>query len=289
MLSSTPGTLQDTSRRPLHVAREDGPARVVEQPDLADEQVAVGREVRLGSPDVSPVARHAVLVHRSAVDQSRQQMVAEVAETRPARLVRRKLAVQCLQRLDEHGRPVDEHLRRADAGTGTLRLVLETGDSAQPIGGDDRVLAGLRDGHDTRDDGAVGVLLPVGGERLGVVEPVDVVCAQDEQRLRLVLPDEVALAEQHVGVAAGEPVLHRANALLRCEDSQPSAGAIEVPWAPVGDLVTDRVRLVLHREQHIVDAGVVQVRQREVEQPVDPREWHRRLGALAGQPSMRLP
>jgi hypothetical protein len=45
----------------------------------------------------------------------------------------------------------------------------------------------------------------------------------------------------------------------------------------------ERVRLVLLDHPDVVDAAVVAVGEREVDQPVDACEWHRGLGALGRQ------
>ena len=80
------------------------------------------------------------------------------------------------------------------------------------------------------------------------------------------------------GIATG--VVERPGALLRDEQAEPAGSAVEVPRPSVAHLVLERGGLVLHREPHVVDPGVDQVGEGEVEQLVAPRERQRRFRAL---------
>ncbi len=128
------------------------------------------------------------------------------------------------------------------------------------------------------------LLLEVGRDQVTEVAAVDVVGAHHEDHLGRSPAQVVAQPEQLVGVALGEALLvEGALALPRHDQPQATAGAVEVPGPTVAHLLLERLRLVGHREPDVVDAGVDQVGQREVEQLVGAGEGQRRLRPLRGQ------
>src|SRR4051794_39051655 len=60
-------------------------------------------------------------------------------------------------------------------------------------------------------------------------------------------------------------------------------GPVEIPRAAVRQVVAERDRIELLRDPDVLEAGVVAVREREVDQPVGAGEGHGRLGARACQ------
>ena len=124
-------------------------------------------------------------------------------------------------------------------------------------------------------------MLDVLGDHAGEVERVDVVGRHDEQEVRLEGADVRLAPEDRVGVPLVEAAL--AAAEVRMEHPHAAVRAVEVPGAAVGQVLRERVRLVLQDDPDVGDAAVSQVREREVDQPVDAGERHRRLRALLGE------
>jgi hypothetical protein len=121
----------------------------------------------------------------------------------------------------------------------------------------------------------------VAGQHLAVVEPVDVVGAQDQHDLGIVLGDRLAVAPDGVGVALVEAVL--LGPQLGREQAQAPVGPVQVPGPAVGQLVVERLQPVLLQHPDVLDPGVDAVGEREVDQPVDAGEGERRLGPPRGE------
>jgi hypothetical protein len=166
----------------------------------------------------------ATLVH-----QPREQPVAEVLEA---------VLTGVLGELLQHGehalRLEHEDLVGHDVGRGLVRLVRVVGDAvavhlhhAVPA----RVL-GIDLGGHHRDRGAA---LQVLVDDLGVVEPVDRVGTHDDQRVGVVLPNQVGVAPQRVGGALvpARPVA----AEPRMQRQQAAGRSVEVPRPAVGQVV----------------------------------------------------
>jgi hypothetical protein len=111
---------------------------------------------------------------------------------------------------------------------------------------------------------------------VGVVEPVDRVGADDHERLRAELVDQLRVAPQGVGGAAVPAVA--ALAEPRVQHQQAAVGAVEVPGPAVRQMVGQRDGVELLDHPHVRQPGVQAVAQREVDQPVDAGERHGRLG-----------
>jgi hypothetical protein len=92
----------------------------------------------------------------------------------------------------------------------------------------------------------------VAGQHLAVVEPVDVVGAEDEHDLGVALGDQLAVAPDGVGVALMEPVLLLGPELGR-EQAQAPVGPIQVPGPAVGQLVVQRLEPVLLQHPDVLD------------------------------------
>jgi hypothetical protein len=84
-------------------------------------------------------------------------------------------------------------------------------------------------------------------EEIAVVELVEVVGAQHQEGIRVELADQRAVAVDGVGVALGEPALLLLAVLVLegGEHLEAAVGAVEVPGAAVGQVLVDRVQLVL--------------------------------------------
>jgi hypothetical protein len=116
-------------------------------------------------------------------------------------------------------------------------------------------------------------------DHLRRIHPVDVVGAEHRHQVRLLAADEVQRLVDRVG-RAGLPA--RAEPLLRRDRRHVVAQqAVQPPGG--GDVPVQAVALVLGEHADLPDARVDQVGQREVDQPVEPAERHRRLGPVIGQ------
>jgi hypothetical protein len=122
----------------------------------------------------------------------------------------------------------------------------------------------------------------VAGQHLTVVEPVDVVGAEDQDDLGVVLGDQLAVAPDGVGVALVEAVL-LPRPELGWEQPQASVGPVQVPGATVGQLVVERLEPILLQHPDVLDPGMHAVGQREVDQPEHAGEGDGRLGPPVGE------
>jgi hypothetical protein len=155
----------------------------------------VGLPVGGDGADVAPVAGHPVLDRLARLDQTGKQTVTEVLE-----LAR---AGQLLEGVEQPPGREGEHLGGHPGGRRLVGLVVESAETAVP-GHLDHRLAGrlaLRDlGGDHRHPRAP---LLVARQHLAVVEPVDVVGAEDQGDLRVVLGDQLTVAPGGGGVGEG--------------------------------------------------------------------------------------
>ena len=162
-----------------------------------------------------------------------------------------------------------------------LRLLQERPDALRRRGVhvDHAELVGELDGLPDRGHGAPGPGLDVVRDHLREVHPVDVVGTDDHDDVGTLVVEQVQGLEDRVR-AAEVPAL--ADALLgrhRCH-----VVAEQVRHAPGGgDVAVQAVRLVLRQHDDLEVAGVHDVGQGEVDQPVDPAERHRRFGTVGGE------
>ena len=103
--------------------------------------------------------------------------------------------------------------------------------------------------------------------------------------VRAFVPDQVEALEDRVGAAEvpalADPLLggHRCHVVAEQGGHPPG----------LGDVPVQAVRLVLRQHDDAQVAGVHQVAQRDVDEPVDPSERNRRLGPVGGQGHQSLP
>jgi len=111
------------------------------------------------------------------------------------------------------------------------------------------------------------------------VHPVHVVRAEDDHDVRLLVVDQVHRLEDGVGRAGvpvrAEPLLGRDRGHVVAEQgAHPPRG---------GDMPVQAVALVLGQDADLANAGVGQVGQREVDQPVQAAERDGWLRPVRGQ------
>ena len=172
-----------------------------------------------------------------------------------------------------------------------------SGESGSPIGSvgfsrNARIFCGLRgvdvdhaelvgeaDRLADRGDRAAGAGLDVVGHHLREVHPVDVVGTDHDDDVGLLVGEQVERLVDRVGAAEVPPL---ADALLRRHRGDVVA---QQGGHPPGrrDVAVEAVRLVLRQHDDLEVAGVDDVGQREVDQPVDAAERHRRLGPVGRQ------
>jgi hypothetical protein len=138
-----------------------------------------------------------------------------------------------------------------------------------------------RPGHRNRRHRHVRRIPAVEVDHLAHVHAVDVIGAEDGDHVRRVALDEVDVLEDGVGGAL-EP-LRTAAAHLRRHDGDELAG-VGIGISPgLGDVLDQRLRLVLNHHVDAADLRVHQVTEHEVGDPVAAAERHRRLGAFCSQ------
>jgi len=160
-----------------------------------------------------------------------------------------------------------------------VRLLEEGTDLAVLVGIDDAEAACLVARHADPGHRHRGLGLDVLLDHLPGVHPVDVVGPEHDDVVGLVVVDQVETLEDRVG-AAGEPV--RAEALLRGHRGHVVAEDRRHPPRR-GDVPVQRVGLVLGEHGDPEVAGIHQVGQHEVDEPVRTAERNGRLGAVSGQ------
>ena len=116
-------------------------------------------------------------------------------------------------------------------------------------------------------------------DHLREVHPVDVVGADDHDDVGLLVVDQVQGLVDRVGAAEvpvlADPLLRRHRGDVVAEHRRHPPGLRDVP--------VEAVRLVLREHDDLQVAGVDDVGEREVDQPVDPGERHRRLRPVGRQ------
>ncbi len=140
-----------------------------------------------------------------------------------------------------------------------------------------RIFAVYRD----RRDGDVGHHLPVIFDHFGDVHPVDVIGTEDRDDIRLGLFDEVDVLVDGVRRAAipGLPV--RAHLRRHGDDELIAENVAELPT--VLQMQQERLALELHQDVDGKDAGVDEIAENEIDDPVLAAKGHGRLGAFVGQ------
>ena len=252
----------------------------------------MGIEVGLERADVAPVARvprgrswylieHEVVGLRGAVlDQVGDDVAADVV---PARVVVGVLA----QRVDQdvgvehvvaHGRVAHVRVARHRRRVGGLFQERVDGPAVRRDA-DDAEIGGFGQRHRYRRHRDPGPVLDVVIDHLHRVHPVHVVRAEDDHDVRLLVVDQVHRLEDGVR-RAGVPV--RAEPLLRRHRCDVVAEQGTHPPRG-GDVTVQAMALVLGQDADLADAAVGHVGQREIDQPVEPAERHRRLGPVRGQ------
>jgi hypothetical protein len=168
-------------------------------------------------------------------------------------------------------------VRQAERGRGLLEELFDPG--ARRVGGDDAELVGEAARLAHRGDRRAQAGLDVLRHHLPWVHPVDVVGAEDDDVLGLLVVDQVEVLEDGVG-RPGEPV--RATALLGGHRGHVVAEHRGHPPGP-GDVPVEAVILVLGQHDDLEIAAVDEVREDEVDEAVDPPERDGRLRPVPGE------
>ncbi len=270
----------DPGRRAQAALATHRPLGVVEvERRVVGEEVHVRLPVRLDGADVAPVAGLAEAAHIAALDQGRQQLVAQIAHAVLARLVG-----ELFEQVQHRRGPEDEHLVRHHVARRLVGLVGVAGDPAAgavPVDLDDPVARRVLPVDLGGDHGEHRAGVLVGTDDVAIVEAVHRVGAHHHDELRAELADQLGVAPQAVGGALC-PALPP-GALVGRQDQQAAGGPVEIPGPAVGEMVVERGRLVLLGDPDVGDRAVQAVAQREVDEPVAAGERHGRFGALVGQ------
>ena len=144
---------------------------------------------------------------------------------------------------------------------------------------DDAEPARLRRRH--RDDGhrRVGLALDVEAQHLPDVHLVDVVGAEHADVRGTLVLDHVEVLQHGVGAALEEarPEVHGRR------DRRDVVADLRRELPAASQVLHERARLVLRDHAQLVDAGVDEVRQHDVDDPVASAERHGGLGPVARQ------
>ena len=188
--------------------------------------------------------------------------------------------------VDEHlgGEDVVAHRRERLLGVvgGARRvggLLDELSDAARLVGVDATEGRRLGTRHADARDRRARATLDVELQHLLGIHPVDVVGAEHDDVVGVLVVDQVERLQDRVG-GAGVPA--RPEALLRGNRRDVLPGKPRKP--PVlRDVTVQRMRLVLRENADLQIARVHQVRQHEVDQPIGAAEGNGGLGPVRGQ------
>ena len=288
------GALDELGRRLRSVGGVDRPLEVVEvELGQRRDDVHVGRVVGRERPHVAPVA--AVAVGRAGhvvvlvVVDARQVAPDEAGDDVAAHVVLGALGLGVAgDRLDEGVRVEDvvaharEHLvgavREADR---VGRLLQEVPDAGRVVrlDVDDPELVGQLDGLPDRGDGARGAAVDVLVDHLREVHAVDVVGADHDDDVRLLVAEQVERLEDRVATALvpvlAHPLLRRHGRDVVAEHRRHPPGLADVP--------VQAVRLVLGEHDDLEVAAVDDVGEREVDQAIDAGERDTGFGPVRGE------
>ena len=265
------GSRPDLGGRPLLGARVDEPLAIVEiqlRPVL--EEGHVGLPVALDRPDVLPVAVEAVAVDPGpAPDHVRDHVAPEVGPRIREPPVEGALA--------EH---VDAHA--GEVGLGLLRLLREVRDPSRVVHGQDPHPGGVGERHPADGQRGIGALAAVERHERLVVHLVDVIAGEDHHGVPGGLVEHVEVLEHGIRRPA-VPVARLSPPDVGLQETHSAGVPVQVPRAPLADVIVERAGVVLGEHHHVVDGGVDAVAQREVDDPVLATEGDRRLGPLLRQ------
>jgi hypothetical protein len=279
--------------RRVGVQRVDGPVIVVEGEDGVDrDEVHVGLEVGVEAADVAPVAPLPLglvghLVGGEVVDEDVLPLV-HPGHDRLAEVVgalRVAGVVHDLLHQLPGGEEVVAHRGEAAGGVagdglgGVAGLLHEADHPPLAVNLDDAELLGLFHPHRDGRHRQVGLVVDVEVEHLPHVHAVDVVGAEHEGVLGLLVGDDVEVLVDGVGRPL-EPLravahLGRDDLDVLVEEGREAPGPLHVG--------VERLRLVLHQHLHLEDVGVGEVGEDEVDDAVAATEWDRGLGTVAGE------
>jgi len=161
-----------------------------------------------------------------------------------------------------------------------MGLLAELGDPPLAVGAQHAELVRAGGGDGLHRDRDVRSEEAVPREKIDVIHPVEVVSREDEDVPRAVGGD----VRQHLPHGVGRPLkpVDRARGLLGREDLD-EAPAEDVEAVRPRDVLVEGRRVVLREHVDAVDPRVDAVRDRDVDEPVAPRERHGRLRAHPGE------
>ena len=174
---------------------------------------------------------------------------------------------------------VDAH--GGERGLRLLRLLLELVDRAVRLAVHDAEAGSLGERNIEHRDGRVRAGLLVLAEHLVVVHLVDVVAGQDENIFRIIIRDKRDILINCVRRTLVP--LRSLAALIRRQDADAAAQAVEIPRLARADVGVEHVRLVLGQHADRIDAGVDAVGKRKINNAVFAAKRYSRLCNILGQ------
>ena len=256
-------------------------------------QIHAGFEIGVQRPYVAPVhgrplrvARNAVGlkivgVHVRAPNQFGQNIASEIVGALFVRGIRVEFGQQRFsgKYVVPHGRVNPAGISRH--GGGIRILFVETGDGSVLAGFDHAELAGLAFFHGNRRNGYLRALFHMELHHLADVHSVNMIGAEDAHQVRLGLFNQVDVLENRVRrsavpILAGRPHLRR-NRDNKIAAQQPA----RLP--SFAQMLQQGLALKLHQDIRRIYAGVHQVAENEIDNPVAPSERNRGLGPLFRQ------
>src|SRR3954451_17551558 len=284
--------VHELRRRQRRGVGEDRPLPVVEDEHRRHRhEVHVRVVVAVDRADIAPVAtvalrraRHLVggevVDLRGAVaDEHREDAAAHVMH---GTLVVRVLAHGLQQHVGAEHVVAHRHVRRlrvVGQPRRVGRLLEKSVDAPAVTGLDDAEVARLPAGHPDAGDRHPDTGLDVLAQHLPRVHPVDVVRAEHDDVLRLLVVDEVQRLVDRVRRALEPP---RPQPLLGGHRRHVVAEQVGHPPRQ-RDVPVERVRLVLRQHDDAQVVGVDEVGQHEVDEPVDASERNRGLRPVGGE------
>ena len=270
------GALGDVVRRHARITGVDPPLFVMQvNGHGGGKQIHIGLPEALNGAYILPVAIKAVRAQHLFVRQhGGDDILAKVVAALLVRLVGDQVLTQFFP-----GK--DIHTHGSLVGLGVLGLFFELNDVVVRVGVHNAEAAGIGPGHFAHGDGGVRLVTDVEIQHVIVVHLIDVVTAEDEHIIRIILGDERHVLINGVGRAAIP--FAALSLLIGGENEHAAVGQVQVPGSAAADISVQFQGLVLGQHTHYINTAVGAVGQRKVNDAVLASVGHGGFGNVLGQ------
>ena len=263
----------DIDGRPLFRSGVDDPVAIEQiERRLIGQQIHVRFPVGLHGPHIHPVTIERIRVDFVRAHHFGNDVLAKVMR-------RFGISGVVTQHLAEHFGIEDVDTHRTEVAPGQRRLLFKTDDAAVLVGLHDAKARRFIRRHFQRPNRHIGALLLMEGDHIVVVHLVDMIAAEDDDVVRLVMAEEIEIQLNGAGRARVD--FHAfARAGIRLQQPHPAVQPIQIPRRAGANVIVQRARPVLRQNAHRRDARVGAVGQHEVDDAILSGKGHGRFGAF---------